>query len=113
MIRYYLTQRPPSPGTFPGKPVNMKSFDTREHVEEIGRPAWGWVEYEWPLTIKETEDYELTRPIAFSIKDANTKETLATIRGKKAADEMLAYMHKKHPEKKLRIEASPKEEESK
>jgi len=68
MIRYYLTQRPPAPGTFPGKPVNLKSFDKRTHVEEIGRPAWGWVEYEWPLTIKEAEDYELTRPIKFNRK---------------------------------------------
>ncbi|NCC67574.1 MAG: hypothetical protein EOM14_05180 [Clostridia bacterium] len=111
MIRYYLTQRPPAPGTFPGRPVNLKSFDSREYVEEIGRPAWGWVEYEWPLTIKETEDYELTRPIAFNIKDAKTNETLATIREKEAADGMLVYMKKKYPEKKLRIEAPPKEEE--
>jgi hypothetical protein len=59
MNRYYLTQRPPAPGTFPGKPVNMKAFDSREHVEEIGRPAWGWVEYEEPLTEKQIADYEL------------------------------------------------------
>lgn len=59
MNRYYLTQRPPAPGTFPGKPVNMKAFDSREHVEEIGRPAWGWVEYEEPLTEKQATDYEL------------------------------------------------------
>ena len=37
MNRYYLTQRPPAPGTFPGKPFNLKSFDTREYVGEIGR----------------------------------------------------------------------------
>ena len=61
MNRYYLTQRPPAPGSFPGKPVNMKAFDNRKHVEEIGRPAWGWVEYEEPLTEKQAADYELTR----------------------------------------------------
>ena len=60
MYRYYLTQRPPSPGTFPGKPTNIKSFDTRQLVSEIGRPAWGWVEYEEALTEKQTADYELT-----------------------------------------------------
>ena len=56
MNRYYLTQRPPAPGSFPGKPVNMKAFDNRKHVEEIGRPAWGWVEYEEPLTEKQAAD---------------------------------------------------------
>lgn len=113
MIRYYLTQRPPAPGTFPGKPVNLKSFDKRTHVEEIGRPAWGWVEYEWPLTIKEAEDYELTRPIKFNIKDTETNEILATIGGEEAADGMLAYMQKKYPEKKMRKEAAALHEKKK
>ena len=63
MNRYYLTQRPPAPGSFPGKPVNMKAFDNRKHVEEIGRPAWGWVEYEEPLTEKQAADYELKEAI--------------------------------------------------
>ena len=41
MNRYYLTQRPPAPGTFPGKPVNMKAFDNREHVEGNRPPGMG------------------------------------------------------------------------
>lgn len=61
MYRYYLTQRPPSIGTFPKKAVEIESFDSREFVEEIGRPAWGWVEYKEPLTEKQVYDYELMK----------------------------------------------------
>jgi len=71
MERYYLTQRPPSPGAFPGKPVNLKAFDARKHVDEIGRPAWGWVEYEQPLTDKQAADYELTKR-----QERTTKRTI-------------------------------------
>ena len=75
MIRYYLTQRPPAPGTFPGKPVNMKAFECREHVEEIGCPAWGWVEYEEPLTEKQAADYELKEAIRHTVKiELNAQE---------------------------------------
>jgi len=61
MTRYYLTQRPPAPGTFPGKPIALEAFDQKSFVEEIGRPAWGWVEYEAPLTPKQAANYELTK----------------------------------------------------
>ncbi len=60
-MRYYLTQRPPSPGAFPGKPVRVGSFDSREYVEEIKLRAWGWVEYDKPLTKKQISDYELIK----------------------------------------------------
>lgn len=61
MIRYYLTQRPPMPGAFPGKPTKIETYDERKYVSEIERQAWGWVEYQEPLTEKQTEDYELTK----------------------------------------------------
>lgn len=62
MKRYYSTQRPVGPGTFP-KPKGNKvlaiwNFDDRTHVPGIG-PAWGYIEYEKPLTTKEEELYEL------------------------------------------------------
>lgn len=60
MHRYYLTQRPLSIGTFPGKPASMESFDSKQYVNDIGRPAWGWVEYSEPLTDKQVIAYELT-----------------------------------------------------
>lgn len=60
MYRYYLTQRPPAPGTFPNGASSLESYDYRQLVVEIGRPAWGWVEFETPLTDKQIFDYELT-----------------------------------------------------
>lgn len=63
MHRYYLTQRPPAPGTFPGRAFNVKSFDQRVLVPEIGRPAWGWVEYPEPLSEKDAKAYELVGPV--------------------------------------------------
>lgn len=75
MTRYYLTHRPPAPGAFPGKPVNLQSFDDRKYVEEIGRPAWGWVEYEEPLTEKQAADYELVEAAKRTISiELNTRE---------------------------------------
>ena len=61
----------------------------------------GWVEYQWPLTEKEVDDYELTRPIKFNIIGLKTNEILATVSDKGTADRMLVYMQKKYPEKKL------------
>lgn len=59
-MRYYLTQRPPTPGTFPGRPTKIEAYDQKTYVEEIGREAWGWIEYPEPLEEKRAEDYELT-----------------------------------------------------
>lgn len=62
--RYYSTQRPVAPGTFPrpehAKVIRIKNFDTKTMVDEIGRKAWGFVEYSDPLTDKQISDYELT-----------------------------------------------------
>lgn len=59
--RYYSTQRPVMPGGFPregdGQIVN---FDNKTFCDEIGREAWGYIEYESPLTPEQAEAYELT-----------------------------------------------------
>ena len=99
--RYYLTQRPPSPGTFPGTPIGMATFEKKKYVEEIGRQAWGWVEYQEPLTEKQADEYELSRPMKFNIIDLATNEIIATVKGKGAADREFVDLQKKHPEKKL------------
>jgi len=61
--RYYLTQRGPGPGALPRSGTNLitgvEDFGNRIYVEEINRRAWGYVEYEKPLAIKEINDYEL------------------------------------------------------
>lgn len=75
MNRYYLTQRPPAPGTFPGKPANIKTYDERKYVSEIERQAWGWVEYEELLTEKQAADYELVEAIKHTISiELNARE---------------------------------------
>ena len=58
MYRYYSTQRPVGPGTFPGRPDNIVNFDSREDVPGIG-PAWGYLEYREPLDDGTARSYEL------------------------------------------------------
>lgn len=72
-MRYYLTQRGPGPGALPRDGVNLitkvEDFGARIHVEEINRRAWGYVEYEKALTIKQITDYELVEAgVPFSEK---------------------------------------------
>lgn len=59
-MRYYSTQRPVMPGGYPKKGnEEIHNFDTRTFCEEIGREAWGYIEYQEPLSKKETDAYEL------------------------------------------------------
>jgi len=62
-MRYYSTQRPVSPGTFPqpagNKVTEVHNFDCRTFCEEIGREAWGYIDYEQPLDTEQAIDYEL------------------------------------------------------
>lgn len=59
--RYYSTQRPFGPGTFPKKDgrETVVNFDGKTYCEEIGREAWGYIDYSEPLTKEETDSYEL------------------------------------------------------
>ncbi|MCM1182947.1 MAG: hypothetical protein NC337_06210 [Roseburia sp.] len=52
MARYYSTQRPVMPIGFPKKAeaVEIKNFDVKTFCEEIGREAWGYIEYRGELT---------------------------------------------------------------
>lgn len=61
--RYYSTQRPVGPGTFPqkdGREWIVNFFGGKIQCEEIDREAWGYIEYPSPLTDEEIRDYELT-----------------------------------------------------
>lgn len=62
MVKYYSTQRPVMPGGFPKKAAveKIENFDTKTYCEEIGREAWGFIEYREPLTKEEADAYELT-----------------------------------------------------
>lgn len=90
--RYYSTQRPISPGTYPNgenKPVSIENFDERQLVENGQLQAWGYLEYAEPLSQKEMKDYEL-KAVSASVTRVNTPEK-QTERKKS----VLADLHKK------------------
>lgn len=59
--RYYLTQRPPTPGAVPEsrKVTAVEDFGWKKYVQKIGE-AYGYVEYREPLTPEQIREYELT-----------------------------------------------------
>ncbi len=63
-MKYYSTQRPITPGSFPkpmgNRVMNIWNFDRPVFCPEIGREAWGYIEYEQPLTPEQAIDYELS-----------------------------------------------------
>lgn len=63
--RYYSSQRPVSPGSFP-KPVGNRvleivNFDKRTPCYDANCDAWGYIEYEKPLGKELARCYELVR----------------------------------------------------
>lgn len=62
MKRYYSTMRPVHPGGYPNRDgvEEIHNFDTKTFCEEIGREAWGYIDYREPLTKEQAEAYELT-----------------------------------------------------
>lgn len=90
--RYYSTQRPISPGSYPNgenKPVSIENFDERQPVENGQLQAWGYLEYVEPLSQKEMKEYEL-KAVSASVTRVNTPEK--QIEKKKS---VLADLHKK------------------
>ena len=63
-MRYYSTQRPITPGSFPRVDFNavkeIVNFERKTYCEEIGREAWGYIDYEKPLDRYDCNAYELT-----------------------------------------------------
>lgn len=62
-MRYYSILRPVSIGTFP-KPkdnevLNINNFDNRSYCKEIDKEAWGFIDYEKPLSSDDAERYDL------------------------------------------------------
>ena len=47
--KYYSVLRPVGIGTCPDNFIEFYNFQHRTYVDEIGREAWGWVEYAEPL----------------------------------------------------------------
>lgn len=72
--RYYSTQRPIMPGSYP-KPegngiVTVYNFDNKTYAEEIQREVWGYIEYARPLGHFDIVNYEL---VAAKIKTLHLK----------------------------------------
>lgn len=63
-MKYYSVLRPVGIGTFPKvAPVNeIHNFDRRQFVEELGREAWGWIDYEQTIPEKSARAYDLVGP---------------------------------------------------
>lgn len=61
MNRYYSTQRPIAPGSYPAREwVDcIINFPERVYCEEIGREVWGYIDYRQPLTRQQIREYEL------------------------------------------------------
>lgn len=102
-FRYYSTQRPVDIGTFPKPPGNrvleIVNFDKRVPVENESFRAWGYVEYQKPLTEKQAEDYEL-RPA--SSQEAEKKSVLQDLQEKKQTPREPKEKERKAPAKARR-----------
>ncbi len=63
-MRYYSTQRPVMPGSFPrpngNNVVEIHNYDSKTYCEELGREAWGYIDYEKPLSRYDLNSYELS-----------------------------------------------------
>ena len=61
-MKYYSTQRPIAPGTYPKAGLTgFRNYGSREYIPEINREAWGELYYGRALLEKELEDYELMK----------------------------------------------------
>ena len=59
-MRYYSTQRPVSPGSYPtGAVISIVNFDTKQYIHEIDGNAWGYIEYGIELPVEDANSYEL------------------------------------------------------
>ena len=104
LYRYYSTQRPIAPGTFPkgeNAPVTVENFDDRIPVEHGQMQAWGYLEYLKPLTAKQQSDCELKPAGAACEKTASQKidkrkSVLADLRAKQAQVEQSKKSEQSH-----------------
>ena len=61
-MRYYSTQRSVTPGSCPKDGIKeIVNFEKRIFCNEIGREAWGYIDYDHELSATEAETYELVQ----------------------------------------------------
>ncbi len=96
LYRYYSTQRPVMPGTFPGKPTQIQNFDSKEPVCGGKMKAWGYLEYAKPLTEKQMSDYELNPAIHETVAKEQPSFSTPKIEADKVSDRKLSVMENLH-----------------
>ncbi len=109
-MRYYSIHRPVMPGGFPksgeGAVDRIKNFDDRTFCEEIGREAWGYIEYKEPITEEEARAYELVpagMKIWYEVTVAwyNNGKIFAFVSGETEATEKPAAKSKRYKGKEI------------
>lgn len=80
-FKYYSTQRPVGPGTFPKRPdnppVQIVNYDERRPVEGGAFRAWGELVFDKPLTEREAADYELRPAPEHTHRDLEKRPPIA------------------------------------
>lgn len=82
MTKYYNTQRPIGPGTYPkpqdNKVIEIKNFDKKEKIENENISAYGYIKYEKPLMPAAAKAYELTLALALDETEKTIEENKET-----------------------------------
>lgn len=82
MTKYYNTQRPIGPGTYPkpqdNKVIEIKNFDKKEKIENENISAYGYIKYEKPLMPAAAKTYELTLALALDETEKTIEENKET-----------------------------------
>lgn len=81
MYRYFSTQRPVAPGTYPKKSgCEISNYPQKFYIDGTGFSAWGHIDYDEPLTDAEVAQYELKPDILeFNVKLTVNNEQLGRI----------------------------------
>lgn len=59
-MKYYSRLRPLVPGTYPeGRIKEIKNYDEKRYIDEIGYAAWGYVDYDGEISDNEARRYDL------------------------------------------------------
>lgn len=99
-MRYYSTYRPVGPGTYPRKDgrETIHNFDNKTYCKEIGREAWGYIDYPEPLTDEEISEYELMQSKEQAIQQGadDLDIFLGIINETVGASPQLSHMEKLH-----------------
>ena len=89
--RYYSIMRPISIGTYPtgARVTNIVNFHERKYVPEIGREAWGYIEFSHTLSKQNQISYELLPGGGMS--ERQFRSQFAGVLTEKEIDRLSAY----------------------